>query len=112
MALLKTSDRTEMQTVMSGPRDKNRKDDIILELKPKEGKNPLNSGGVVDKRLFNGENKLHVFRDPVVGLWRLKMDSGNLPAPLQQHFTKYELAKYAAETYYGKRNVEISKVID
>ncbi len=92
--------------------DKNRKDDIILELKPIEGKEPMNSQGVMDKRLFKGENKLHVFRDEYKGLWRLKLDDGSLPMPLQQHFTRYDLAKQAAEEYYGKRNVEISKVID
>lgn len=92
--------------------DKNRKDDIILELKPIEGKVQTNSAGLPDKRLFTGENKLHCYRDPIVGLWRFKLDSGALPGPLQQHFTRFDIAKVAAQEYYGRRNVEISKVID
>ena len=94
------------------PRDNNIADDIILELAPMEGKTTLTSKGMPDKRLFTGENKLHLFRDTITGLWRLKLDFGTLPQPLMQHFTKLSYAKEAAEQYYGRRNVEITKIID
>ena len=92
--------------------DKIRSDDIILELKPMEGKTTISAAGQPDKRLFNGENKLHAFQDRVTGLWRLKLDSGVMPSPLQCQWTRFDMAKQAAKEYYGRRNIEITKVID
>ncbi len=83
----------------------------ILELKVIDDKAPTSSMGLVDKRLFQGENKLHSIIDET-GLWHMQYDKGIVPAALQQRFTSFgKLFKYA-EDYFKKRNVKITEIID
>lgn len=87
--------------------------DRVLELKVQDNKKPLNSTGLVDSRLFSGENKLHGILDNNTTLWSFKYEHGGLPPALQgQRFTSFSALKQFAERYFNKRNIEITKVIN
>lgn len=87
--------------------------DRVLELAPIEGKSPLNSLGTADKRLFTGEQKLHVKMDPSSTLWYFQWEqNGVLPAGLRGHFTGANQAIKHAEAYFFARNVKVTKVND
>lgn len=92
--------------------NKERSADRILKLKPKEGEKPLSSTGLVDPRLFTGENTLHVVRDSVNLLWYFQYDMGGLPEPLKGRFTTFEKAFKHAKDYLDRRNINIEEVID
>ena len=91
---------------------KMRSDDRVLVLEPTKGKNPRNTLGHIDPRLFNGENNIHIIYDDIKGLWKLRYDVGGLPEPLKQNFTTFNTALAAVKKYFETRNVEIVKVID
>ena len=90
----------------------NRSNDIIIELQAMEGKATLDSMGLVDQRLFTGENKLHAKMDIQSCLWRCEYDNGMLPQPLKQRFTSFNRLLSFVSDYYKRRNIEIVKVID
>lgn len=90
----------------------NKSHDRILVLEPIEGMRIKDVQGRVDSRLFNGDNKLHCVMDVQSSLWHFKYEDGVLPEPLKQRFTSWSKAKYHADEYYKKRNVQIAKVID
>jgi hypothetical protein len=85
--------------------------DRVLVLEPIEGKATLSSTGMVDKRLFNGENRLHAIKDEATTLWYCQYDSGRLPEPLQQRFTGFKALLKFVEDYMLRRNVRIKEVI-
>ena len=87
-----------------------KQDDRILILKTKEGSTAKSSTGVIDNRLFTGENKLHAIMNPTTCLWRMKYESGVLPVPLQGEFTNFTKLKKVAENYFKSRNIEIVEV--
>ena len=90
---------------------KNHQNDRVLVLKVIDGKKPKSSTGIIDPRLFSGENNLHAIKDKQLSLWALTYDSGILPPALQQRFTSFNaLFKYAKE-YLGNRNIEIKEVV-
>jgi len=86
--------------------------DRAITLKPMEGKPTLNSSGAVDKRLFNGENRLRAVYDNVHGLWGLKYDKGAVPGGLEGRFTDLQVLIDYVRSYYARRNVEVSEVGD
>lgn len=90
-----------------------RSTDRVLELAPMEGKSPLTNQGVTDKRLFTGEQKLHVKMDPSTCLWYFQWEqNGVLPGGLKGNFTGFKSAIKHAENYFAQRNVQVTKVID
>lgn len=89
-----------------------RSPDRILVLKVKEGQNPKSSKGLIDNRLFTGENKLHAVMDQQSALWTLKYEQGAVPGALQCAFTSFRALKAHAETYFKNRNIEIVEVQD
>lgn len=91
---------------------KEKSKDRILVIKPMEGKDAKSSMGLIDTRLFTGENKLHAIQDPRNTLWSFKYDSGGLPEPLKQRFMNFTTCLQHAKTYFAKRNIEITEVID
>lgn len=91
-------------------RSKMKSDDRILILQPMEGKAALSAAGAVDKRLFNGENKLHAIYDEAKGIWSMKYDMGGLPGGLQGQFTVFSELVNTARAYFRKRNVEITEI--
>ena len=86
--------------------------DRILVLQVMEGKKALGSGGIVDTRLFTGENKLHGVYDERTGLWNMKYELGAIPGALQQKFPTFDELRAFAEKYYATRNVEVTRIIN
>lgn len=92
---------------------KMRSTDRILQLRPKEGMKAKGTTGLIDPRVFTGENKLHCVMNEQNCLWFFRYDFGILPAPLRDvFFTSFTAAKKHAETYFKSRNVELTEVID
>lgn len=90
---------------------KNHTRDRVLVLKPIEGKDPKGSNGLVDKRLFTGDNKLHAVMDPEYGHWYVKFDMGVVPPQLQQRWTNFAKLYHFVQEYYLTRDIEIKEVI-
>lgn len=93
-------------------RDKTRETDRIIILKVKEGYKAKSNTGIVDPRLFSGGNRLHITKNLRNSLWEFKYDTGGVPEPLKVRFTRYEDALNHATTYFDRRNIEITQVID
>jgi|SRR5882724_10138105 len=90
-----------------------RSTDRILELSPIEGQTALSAAGLVDSRLFTGEQKLHIKMDPQSCLWYMQWEqNGILPGGLKGKFTGFKTAIKHAEDYFKKRNVRITQVRD
>jgi hypothetical protein len=70
------------------------------------------TNGIIDKRLFSGENKLHALMDTQTCLWSLKYEMGGLPNPLKQQFTSFSRLLTFVTEYFKRRNVEVKEVID
>lgn len=90
-----------------------RSTDRVLELSPMEGKTALSNQGLADKRLFTGEQKLHVKMDPKTTLWYFQWENnGILPGGLKGQFTGFKSAIKHAEEYFFHRNIQVTKVVD
>jgi hypothetical protein len=90
-----------------------RSNDRVLELAPMEGKTALTNQGQPDKRLFTGEQKLHVKMDPATTLWYFQWETnGVLPGGLKGTFTGFKSAIKHAESYFSQRNIKITQVND
>lgn len=92
--------------------DKQRNPDRIIKLKPMEGAKMLNTKGMVDSRLFTGDNNIHAVMSQEDCLWSIKYDSGILPHHLKQRFTSFKHLYNYVEAYFKARGVEISEVKD
>lgn len=90
-----------------------RSTDRVLELSPMEGKTALTNQGAPDKRLFTGEQKLHVKMNPNTTLWYFQWETnGVIPGGLKGQFTGFKAAIKHAEDYFRQRNIKVTKVID
>lgn len=67
---------------------------------------------LLDTRLTRGENHLHAVKDPQMSFWSFKLDHGMLPESLKCTFTSFNAAKKFVESYYVKRGVRITEVLD
>lgn len=91
--------------------DNNAKDDRIISLAPKKGEKVKTSSGMIDSNLFTGENQLHAVFEGHTCLWYLKYTNGALPEPLRdKRYTSFKKAVEAAENYYSRRGLEITKI--
>ncbi len=91
---------------------KERSSDRILVLQTMEGEKPLSSMGIIDPRLFNGENKLHAVRDARNSLWSLKYEMGSVPEILKQRFVSFPSLMQHTTKYFNRRNIQIVDIID
>lgn len=92
--------------------NKIKSDDRVIILKPKEGFDPLDSSGMVDKRLFTGDNGLHVIKDPETCFWSLRFEAGILPDPLKGSWNSFNKIVDHVRDYYNRRNIEIVEIRD
>ena len=92
--------------------NKDRKTDRIIVVKPKAGQKPMSSTGLVDPRIFTGENKLHAIKSEQNNLWSLKLEAGGLAEPLKQKFSNFPTLLNFVRQYFEKRNLEVTEVID
>lgn len=87
--------------------------DRILSLSVIDNKAPKATTGLIDRRLFSGEQQLHLAMDIQTNLWSFRYSSNTpLPEPLQGHFTSFTKGFEHAKNYFNKRNVEITEVKD
>ena len=90
-----------------------RSTDRVLALSPIDNKAPKSSTGLLDPRLFTGEQKLHVKMDPQTCLWYFQYsNNGLLPEALKGRYTGFRAAIKFAEAYFATRNVKITQVFD
>lgn len=66
----------------------------------------------VDTRLINGNNHLHAIRHPQLSSWSFKLDHGMLPEGLKCSFTSFAAARKFIESFYIKRGVKVTEVLD
>lgn len=102
----------ELQRIDPKNNSKLRGDDRVFVLSMIDDKAPLTSLGLVDKRLFSGENRLHAIKDPQFGLWTLKYEAGSVPEALKQQFTGFKILLKFITEYFAKRNIKIEEVLD
>lgn len=81
--------------------------DRVLKLTRIEGTTTKNSSGIVDNRLFTGENELHAIMDPETTLWHLKYKAGDVPQPLKQRYTGFAKLMDDLVPYFEKRGVKV-----
>lgn len=84
----------------------------VLVLGPVPGKKTKNTLGLVDSRLFTGENNLHAHKDKETCMWYLKYERGIVPEPFKQQFTSLHVLLKFAKDYFIRRDIEIKDVID
>lgn len=86
--------------------------DRVLVLKAMDGKSAKDSRGIVDSRLFSGENKIHGVYDERTGLWNLRYETGALPGALQEKFGTFKELEEFTRKYFAARNVEVLEIIN
>lgn len=90
-----------------------RSTDRVITLEVIDGKKPMNSLGLVDSRLFTGEQQLHLKMDPETCLWYFQYsNTGLLPEALKGKYTGFKPALKFAETYFKTRNIQIKEIKD
>lgn len=89
-----------------------RSDDRILVLQLIDGSKPKRDSGLVDSRIFTGENTLHAVRDPNFSYWTLKYEHGAVPPPLQQRFISFNDLYQFTSDYFKNRNIAVVDVKD
>lgn len=72
----------------------------------------MNGKGMVDNRLFTGENELHAMMDPEYGHWYVQYKSGIIPSVFQQRWTSFTKLYDFVVQYYKRRNVDVTEIID
>lgn len=99
-------------TLESNRKNKLRSDDRVFKLCALDDKHPISTSGLIDKRLFTGDNKLHAIKNGQTTLWSLKYDQGGVPEYLRQQFTSFKLLVKVVGEYFAKRNIKIEEIID
>lgn len=97
---------------MQTSESKLKKDDRVIELGQTPGKEALTSKSMADPGLLKGTNQLHAVMNPSFGYWTLRYERGDVPLPLKSKFTSFQLAKEAAERYFGNKGLEVIRVVD
>lgn len=85
-----------------------RKTDRVLVL---EKVDPKKDVGMVDPKVFSGDNELHAVMDSMC-MWSFKYKHGQIPPALKSRWTSFNELKKAAEKYFDNKNIKITKVID
>lgn len=88
------------------------KNDRVFKLTPRPGEKTLTDTGLVDTRLFKGENKLHAVMEPASCHWFMKYEKGGLPEPLKSRYTSFPKLVEAAKQYFSGRGVDIEEIVD
>lgn len=89
-----------------------RSTDRVFILKKKDIKvNTKSSSGIIDNRLFTGENRLHAIQNPETSLWSFKYEHGMTPSTLKSSFTSWQKAYEFIKVYFENRNIEITEVL-
>lgn len=84
--------------------------DRVFELEVIDDKMPKTSTGMTDTRLFQGGNKLHIYKDEETNFWSFKYDQGIIPPDLRCYFTSPSRAIKHANLYYQSRNLRLKEI--
>ncbi len=90
---------------------KNHTFDRVFKLERIDDKAPISSTGLVDTRLFTGENKLHASIDET-SLWSVSYEQGSIPEVLRKKFTTLNRLIDYMDDYFKKRNIKITEISD
>lgn len=85
-------------------------DDRILQVSPIEGKVAKSSSGLLDPRLYTGDNRIHAVMNPSTRLWSFKYEQGLVPNSLKQEFTSFTKLLKFAQAYFKNRNLQIKEI--
>lgn len=89
------------------------KNDVrVFKLEVIDGKKPKSSTGLIDPRVFSGENSFSAARDTRTNIWSFKVKAGGLPEALKQKFTTFPILLDYANKYFEGRNMKIVEVLD
>lgn len=83
--------------------------DRVFSLTPIDDK-AISVKGMMDKRLFTGENKLHAIQGPGDTLWSLYYEMGIVSNEMKQKFTSFQALLKFISQYYGKRNIIVKEI--
>jgi hypothetical protein len=87
--------------------------DRVLSLEVVDGKSAKTTTGLLDSRLFDGRQKLHLKMDIASNLWNFQYESnGLLPEGLRGRFTSFNKGLEHAQLYFAKRNVRVTEILD
>jgi hypothetical protein len=65
--------------------------------------------GLLERRIFAGDNKIHAIQDS--GLWYLRYEKGGLPEGLKQRWTNFNQLMKFVTGYFKSRNIDVEEVI-
>lgn len=88
------------------------KNDRVFSLTQRPGVKTTDANGLVDPRLFKGENKLHAVMDSGSCHWFMKYEQGGLPEPLRGRYTSFVKLTEAATNYFNSRGVDVTEIAD
>lgn len=91
---------------------KMRSKDRIFVLSIKDSTKPKGATGMVDTKLFTGDNKLHAKMEPETCFWYMQYEHGIVPQTLRNKYTTFSGLKNHAEAYFKNRNIEIKEILD
>lgn len=95
------------------PESRLRSPDRVLKLEIIDGQKPKSASGMVDSRLFQGDdNRIHIIMDLETSLWSIRYDKGNVPPALSGQYTGFKQAFDHVKKYFENRNIKITQVID
>lgn len=95
------------------PESNLRSPDRILKLEIIDGTKPKSASGMVDSRLFQGDdNRIHIVMDLETSLWSVRYDKGHIPPALSGQYTGFKQAYDHVKKYFETRNIRITQVID
>lgn len=90
-----------------------RSSDRVLSLSVIDGEKAKSSTGLLDTRLFTGEQQLRLKMDSQTCLWFFQYtNNGILPEPLKGKYTGFKAGLKTAEDYFKKRNIQITDIKD
>lgn len=100
-------------TTNFSPESNLRASDRVLQLEVMDGMKPKSNTGLVDTRLFTGEQNLRLKMDPQSCLWYFQYtNNGLLPEALKGRFTGFKAGLNHAEDYFRRRNIKITAIKD
>lgn len=68
--------------------------------------------GLIDPKVFTGDNNLHAVMDPSTCMWTFKYEHGMVPPQLRSKFTDFNTLKKHAEIYFNTKSIRITGVKD
>ena len=80
--------------------------DRILKLTQRE---PGTSPGLIGREVFKGANDLHAMYNTDTGLWYFKLDRGEIPEALKQHFTSFSAAFKHVKNYFNGKKIDVTE---